>query len=310
MTKKVLIPDAVPAMGEQIIIDAGYEIINGSGRQSNQMMQEGHEASAVLIGTQPFTAEIMDAMPQLEVIARNGVGYDAVDVEEAHERGIKVVNTPTALTDAVAENTVAELLGIAKNLYWNSKSIYDGEWKYKKAHLGRDLSGKTIGILGFGRIGQAVAKKLQGFNVRLIAVDPKAQGNDDVSMVERDQLFEESDYILVHLPAMPATQHSIGAREFQMMKNDAVLINMARGSILVEDELVEALQQGIIGGAALDVFEEEPLPKDHPLTQFENVLLTPHIASNTVETKQRMAVDAAHDIVAVLSGNQPKFLVK
>lgn len=309
MTQQVYLPDDIPAVGKKILTDAGFDVIVGSGRDRDVMKKEGINANAVLIGTQTFDADIMDAMPNLKVIARNGVGYDAVDVEAATERGIYVVNTPKALSDSVAETAVLELLAISKNLYQDSKAIYDDNWKYRKTHPGRDVAGKTVGILGFGRIGQQVAKKLSGFDVKVIAYDPFAKSTDTVEIVDRDTIFKTSDYVMVHLPALPETEHSIGTAEFKMMKNDAYLINLARGIIIVESELVDALKNGDIAGAALDVFEEEPLPVTDELVSLENVLLTPHIASNTIETKARMAVDATQDIVRVLHGDQPKSAV-
>lgn len=306
---KVLLPDAIPAEGVQILTAAGFEIIQGTGRSAEKMMQEGADATAVLIGTQLFDAQIMDAMPNLKVIARNGVGYDAVDIDAATARGIKVINTPFALNDSVAETAVTELLAISKNIFWNMKSIYDGQWNYKKAHPGNDIFGKTVGILGFGRIGHAVAEKLAGFNVELIAHDPFAKATETVKMVSRAELFATADYVLVHLPAMDSTKHSIGMDEFKMMKETAYFINMARGVIVVESELVQALRQHEIAGAALDVFEEEPLSDSNPLLQLNNVLLTPHIASNTIETKRKMAIDAANDIVAILNGDSAQSVV-
>ncbi|MET3358240.1 UNVERIFIED_ORG: D-3-phosphoglycerate dehydrogenase [Leuconostoc holzapfelii] len=305
MTKKVYLPDDIPAVGKDILTAAGFEVIVGTGRQREIMKKEGAEANAVLIGTQTFDEDIMRAMPNLQVIARNGVGYDAVDIAAATRRGIYVVNTPKALSSSVAETAVAELLAISKNLYQNAKAIHEDNWDYRKQHPGRDVAGKTVGILGFGRIGQQVAEKLSGFGLHVIAFDPFAKSTDTVTIVDREMVFKKSDYVMIHLPAMPETIHSIGKTEFDMMKNDAYLINMARGNIIVTSDLVAALKNHDIAGAALDVFEEEPLPVSDPLVALDNVLLTPHIASNTVETKERMAIDAAHDIVRVLMGDQP-----
>lgn len=305
MTKKVYLPDDIPAVGKDILTAAGFEVIVGTGRQREIMKKEGAEANAVLIGTQTFDEDIMRAMPNLQVIARNGVGYDAVDIAAATRRGVYVVNTPKALSSSVAETAVAELLAISKNLYQNAKAIHEDNWDYRKQHPGRDVAGKTVGILGFGRIGQQVAEKLSGFGLHVIAFDPFAKSTDTVTIVDREMVFKKSDYVMIHLPAMPETIHSIGKTEFDMMKNDAYLINMARGNIIVTSDLVAALKNHDIAGAALDVFEEEPLPVSDPLVALDNVLLTPHIASNTVETKERMAIDAAHDIVRVLMGNQP-----
>jgi len=305
MTKKVYLPDDIPAVGKDILTAAGFEVIVGTGRQREIMKKEGAEANAVLIGTQTFDEDIMRAMPNLQVIARNGVGYDAVDIAAATRRGVYVVNTPKALSSSVAETAVAELLAISKNLYQNAKAIHEDNWDYRKQHPGRDVAGKTVGILGFGRIGQQVAEKLSGFGLHVIAFDPFAKSTDTVTIVDREMVFKKSDYVMIHLPAMPETIHSIGKTEFDMMKNDAYLINMARGNIIVTSDLVAALKNHDIAGAALDVFEEEPLPVSDPLVALDNVLLTPHIASNTVETKERMAIDAAHDIVRVLMGDQP-----
>ncbi|MGO1337245.1 MAG: phosphoglycerate dehydrogenase [Leuconostoc fallax] len=309
MTKQVFLPDDIPAEGKRILEKAGFQVVVGTGRDPEKMKSEGAQASAVLIGTQKFDAEIMDAMPNLKVIARNGVGYDSVDVDAATKRGIYVVNTPKALSGSVAETAVSELLAISKNLYQDAKAIYDNNWNYRKAHPGRDIEGKTVGILGFGRIGQQVAKKLSGFDVKVIAFDPFAKSTPEVEIVDRETIFKTADYVMIHLPALPETQHSIGTAEFKMMKNDAFLVNMARGSILVESELVEALKNGDISGAALDVFEEEPLPVTNPLLDLENVLLTPHIASNTIETKAQMAIDSTNDIVRILSGEEPESAV-
>ena len=306
MTKQVYLPDDIPSVGKKILTDAGFEVVVGSGRERQTMQKEGAQAFAVLIGTQTFDGDIMDSMPNLKVIARNGVGYDAVDVDAATKRGIYVVNTPKALSDSVAETAVSELLAISKNLYQNSAAIHENNWNYRKAHPGRDVAGKTVGILGFGRIGQQVAKKLSGFDVKIIAYDPFAKSTNNVEIVDRETIFKTADYVMVHLPAIPETKHSIGSAEFKMMKNDAYLINMARGVIIVESELVTALKNGDIAGAALDVFEEEPLPVTNPLVGLDNVLLTPHIASNTIETKAQMATDATKDIVRVLQGKMPE----
>lgn len=305
----VYLPDDIATEGKQLLENANLKVMVGSGRTRQLMMTEGNNANAVIIGTQPFDAEIMDSMPNLKVIGRNGVGYDSVDIAAATERGIQVVNTPTALSGSVAETAVTELLTISKNIYQDSKALNEGNWAYRKTHLGHDVYGKTVGILGFGRIGKEVAQKLSGFGVNIIAVDPFAEDTENVKIVDRDYLFKHADYVMVHLPAIPETNHSIGKAEFDLMKNTAYLINMARGSILIEEDLVTALKNHDIAGAALDVFEEEPLPTSNRLVGLENVLLTPHIASNTVETKRQMALDVSHDIIDVLHGREPKYKV-
>ncbi|MDR0297146.1 MAG: hydroxyacid dehydrogenase [Streptococcaceae bacterium] len=309
MKQKVLLPNDIPEAGKKLLQDAGLEVIVGSGREKETMKKEGADVSAVLIGTQEFNSEIMDAMPKLKVIARNGVGFDSVDIEAATARGIQVVNTPESLSRSVAETVISEILAISKNLVQNTKALEAGDWEFKRSHLGHDLAGKTLGILGFGRIGRAVAKLAKAFEMKIIAFDPYPPVVDGIEFVSREEVLRRGDYVSVHLPAIPATEKSISTNEFALIKNSAYFINLARGSIVDEVALVRALLNNEIAGAALDVYEKEPLSLESPLLKLPNVLLTPHLASNTVEARERMAVDAARGIVEVMSSIKPKWAV-
>jgi Phosphoglycerate dehydrogenase and related dehydrogenases len=220
-----------------------------------------------------------------------------------------VVNTPEALSDSVAESTITEILALSKNIYGNARSLYAGDWGYKRNHPGRDLAGKTLGILGFGRIGCAVAKKLAAFDVKVIAFDPFARPTEGVEFLSLEEVLQKSDYVSVHLPALKETEGSIGYAEFEMMKETVYFINLGRGSIVREEEMIAALKDKKIAGAALDVYEVEPLPLTSSLLTLDNVLLTPHIASNTVETRERMAIHAARGIIDVLADKNPKWAV-
>ncbi len=309
MVKKVFLPNGIATDGAEYLTSRGYELVNGTGRDIATMIAEGKDADAILIGTQPFTKEVMDAMPNLKIIARNGVGYDSVDLEAASAKHIYTTITPNALSDSVAETTVTMILSLAKNFYNDSANMRADNWNYRKAHQGVDLKGKTIGILGYGRIGRLVISHLEGFGVHFLVYDPFAKSVETGKLVSREELFSQSDFISVHLPLLPDTKGSISTAEFKQMKKTARIVNLARGPIIDQPALIEALQNGEIAGAGLDVYDQEPLPMDSPLFKLENVELTPHIASNTVETRDRMAVDAASEIDRVLSDEKPQWPV-
>lgn len=309
MTKKIFLPNGIADTGKDYLSSKGYDLVFGTSRDEDKMIEEGKDADAILVGTQKFSDKVISAMSNLKIIARNGVGYDSVDVASATEHKIYVTITPQALSESVAETTVTVLLDLAKNIYNDSYNMRKGNWTYKKAHQGHDLSNKTVGILGFGRIGQKVARLLKAFGMNILIFDPATKSSELGEVVSRDELFAQSDFITIHLPLIEATKNSIGTKEFDAMKSSAFLINLARGPIVNHDDLVTALGNNKIAGAALDVFDQEPLPESDALFDLDNVLLTPHIASNTVETRNQMALDAASEIDLVLSGKNPKWAV-
>ncbi|OYT28629.1 MAG: D-glycerate dehydrogenase [Thermofilum sp. ex4484_82] len=266
--------------------------------------------------TDKIDAEVMDAAPNLKVISTYSVGYDHIDIEAATKRGIYVTHTPGVLTDAVAEFTVGLLLAVTRRVLEADRTIRANEWNkpWNPFFLtGPELKGKTLGIIGFGRIGVAVAKKVQGFEMNVIYYDVYRKEDVEkelgVKYVDLETLLKTSDFVSLHVPLMKETYHMIGEKELKMMKPTAYLINTARGAVINTDALIKALEEGWIAGAALDVFEQEPLPPNHPLTKFKNVVLAPHIASATIEARQRMAELAANNLVAVLKGEMPPALV-
>jgi len=266
--------------------------------------------------TDKIDAEVMDAAPNLKVISTYSVGYDHIDIEAATKRGIYVTHTPGVLTDAVAEFTVGLLLAVTRRVLEADRTIRANEWNkpWNPFFLtGPELKGKTLGIIGFGRIGVAVAKKVQGFEMNVIYYDVYRKEDVEkelgVKYVDLETLLKTSDFVSLHVPLMKETYHMIGEKELKMMKPTAYLINTARGAVVDTDALIKALEEGWIAGAALDVFEQEPLPPNHPLTKFKNVVLAPHIASATIEARQRMAELAANNLVAVLKGEMPPALV-
>lgn len=259
--------------------------------------------------TDQIDSHLMDtAGTQLKVISQMAVGYDNIDVQAAQKRGIKVGNTPGVLTDATADLAFALLLAAARRLLEGVEYIRNGKWRTWEpmALLGGDLTGATLGIIGLGRIGQAVAKRASGFDMRILAYNPRpkpeAAARVNATEVDLDTLLRESDYISLHMPLTPETRQFINQDKLAKMKPTAILINTARGGVVDQEALYEALTKGVIGGAALDVTTPEPLPPDHPLLTLPNALVLPHIGSASRRTRDQMAQMAADNLIAGVRG--------
>ena len=263
-------------------------------------------------------AEVLEsAGPQLKVISNLAVGYNNIDVAQATQRGVQVGNTPDVLTDATADIAVALLLATARQFPAAITAARTGQWRTWEplGWLGQDLTGKTLGIVGMGRIGQAVARRLQaGWNMPVLYTARTPKPDLALSLaaahVSLDQLLSESDFISLHVPLTSETRGLISTAQLQRMKPSAILINTARGEIVDQEALVSALQQGQILAAGLDVCTPEPLPLDHPLFHLPNCLLLPHIGSATIGTRDAMAERAARNIVAGLMGEALPFPVR
>jgi D-3-phosphoglycerate dehydrogenase / 2-oxoglutarate reductase len=314
MSKKVLIPQDIAQEGKDYLLERGYEVVVGSGTDEAAVIAEGKDADAILLRTSVVGKTILEACPNVKIVARHGVGYDNVDIKAAEELGIWVTNTPLSNAKTVAETTFTLILAAAKNIFNVSKKMAEGDFFYKNQHKGMDLEGKRLGLVGFGRIGKMVAKQAEAFEMEVLVYDPsisQAEASEfpNIKFVERDELIKDSDVISLHLPSNEKTKNSFGDYEFGLMKKSAFFINLARGEIVDEPALIKALQNGEIKGAALDVYSQEPLPLDNPLFQLDNVVLTPHIASNTEECMTRMALHAAMEVHKVLSGERPSWPV-
>ena len=258
----------------------------------------------VCLFTDVISADVMDAAPRLKVIANVAVGYNNIDLAAATARGIIVTNTPDVLTEATADLTWALIMDITRRVSEGDRLIRRGAWKGWSFDfmLGSGLSGKTLGIIGFGRIGQAVAARTVPFGVRVIYTDGRAVPGSGA--IPLDRLLSSADIVSVHCPLTPQTRHLINQAALARMKRSAYLINTSRGPVVDEAALAWALKNGIISGAALDVYEEEPTV--HPdLVTLENVVLTPHLGSATTETRTAMADLAVRNAVAVLTGQSP-----
>jgi lactate dehydrogenase-like 2-hydroxyacid dehydrogenase len=223
-----------------------------------------------------------------------------------------VTNTPEATTASVAEHTVGLLLTVARRIAQADRGLRAGNWGVRGRCLGIDLAGRTLGVIGFGRIGRRVATICHdGLGMRVVYHDlqPPPTGWDWAQRLPLDGVLSSADAITLHVPLTPATCHLIGRRELALLKPAAILVNVSRGPVVDEQALIEALRQGRLAGAALDVFEKEPVQVVHPLCEFDNVVLTPHIASATGETLRRMALEATEEVLAVLEGREPRYRV-
>ena len=256
-------------------------------------------------------ADVIERAKNLKVIGRAGVGVDNIDVKKATEKGIMVVNAPRGSTHSVAELVFGHMLSLARHLAYADRSMREGKWEKKKL-LGIELQGKTLGVIGFGRIGQEVWKLAQAFGMSCIAYDPYMPADVIEKLGAKpgslDDVLKEGDFITIHALLTDETRHMISDAQFEMMKDGAYLINCARGGIVDEDALYRAAKEGKIGGAALDVFENEP-PGESPLFELDNVYFTPHLGASTKEAQIRAGVTTAEQVLKVLKGEKPDFLV-
>lgn len=270
------------------------------------------DAECLQVGTWvKITEAFLAECPRLKVISRTGVGVDNVDVEAASKRGILVLNTPQANTLSVAEHTMALILALAKQLMVLDTHTRAGDFEIRRRNLPMDLDGKTLGLIGFGSIGRLSAEKANAaFNMRILAFDPfVTQAEPYVHLAASyAEVVKNSDVVSIHLPLLPETRNLFNAEMIAQMKEGAFLINTSRGGIVNEDALASALESGALGGAALDVFENEPPKQDSPLMRAPNLIMTPHAAALTKECVLRVAETAAVGIADYLDGKRPKFI--
>lgn len=257
-----------------------------------------------------ITRRVIEALPELRYISKYGIGMNSIDLKAVKERDIVISYTPIPPdTEATAEHTIAVMLALKKRLYeWTPQFMCRGGWRSDR--IWADLmTGETIGLVGYGRVGQAVARRMQGWGVRILANDPSGEYDDNVTAASINELLTESDVVSLHATLTDQTRHLISERELGLMKPGALLINTARGALIDVDRLVYALQQRSIGGAAVDVYESEPPSPHHPLFQCENVIVTPHAAAWTKFTMIEMGRIGAENLWEMLSGRKPIYRV-
>jgi phosphoglycerate dehydrogenase-like enzyme len=313
MAWKVLITArGIQPAGEQaldLLRKAGCEIISPpkfGPLKADELTRALAGMDAVLASLDEYSAPVLSSPQtgQLKIIARWGVGYDSVDVTAATQNGIVVTYTPGLLDEAVADYTFALLLSIARRVHEAQAAMQRGEWK---SYWGADAAGNTLGIIGLGRIGKAVARRASGFNMRVLAhtAHPSPE-NNGIKFVSLEKLLAESDFVSLHAALTPSNRGLIGETQLRQMKRTAYLINTARGALVDETALQRALRENWIAGAALDVFVNEPLPADSPLRSAPNLLLSPHQSSCARGTGERVSLAAAQGIVDLMNGKKPE----
>ncbi len=304
---KVLITDDVHESCAEVLRSKGCHVTVKSSLTRNELIRAVKEYDAIIIrGRTRFTRDVIMEAQSLKVIGRAGVGLDNVDLEAASEKGIRVIASPQASTVAVAETTMALILALARMIPEANKTLKEGLW-LKSKFMGLELRGKVLGIIGFGRIGKAVAKRALAFDMKAMAYDIRDIREEAESMGVKvaatlEELLRESDIITLHVPLNESTRHMIGMREISLMKRGAMIVNTSRGGIIDTKALLKALKKGKLAGAALDVFENEP-PKteeEWELIRLPNVVVTPHIASQTWEAQVTAALIIAEEVYRVL----------
>jgi D-3-phosphoglycerate dehydrogenase len=314
MAYSVLIPQDVAQAGKDYLRERGYEIKMGSGTTAEAIAADVVDCDAILARTAPFPAKVLEAGKKLKVISRHGVGYDNIDVAKATELGIWVTFAPESNANTVAEHAIGCILTLARNFILLDRETRAGNWGVRDTLLGFDLSGKVLGIVGLGKIGRRLAQKAsRGLDMQVVAYDPflkpEQMAEFATPAASMEDVFRAADFVSMHIPGGAATSGIVNKKLFILMKKTAFFINASRGDVVVEADLIEALCNGTIGGAAIDVYEKEPPQKNHPLMDMGNVLLTPHNASQTRECMIRMALHAAQGIDEVLSGKRPTWPV-
>jgi len=298
---KVLISDPIAKEGIEILKNSGFEVVEKTGMPPEELIKTIPDFDAIIVrSATKVTKEVIEAGKKLKVIGRAGVGLDNVDAEAAKAKGIKVVNTPAATSISVAELALGMMLSAARMIPQATASTRAGKWEKKRFH-GTELFGKTLGIIGIGRIGSELAKRAKALGMDVIAYDPYVKSSDFGKIVDFDTLLKNSDFISLHIPKTKETAHLLDKSAFDKMKDGVIIVNCARGGVVDEDALYDALVSGKVKVACLDVFEVEPA-KEHKLFSLEQVILTPHIGAQTDEGQQRAGVQIAELVRDALKG--------
>ena len=300
---KILVSDPIAEEGIEKLRAAGFEVDVRTGLAPEELLKIIAEYDGIIVrSATKVTRQVIEHGVNLKAIGRAGIGLDNIDLEAAKEHNIKVLNTPGATSISVAELALGHMLALARRIPQATASLKAGKWE-KKRFMGTELYGKTLGIIGIGRIGREVAKRALALGMDLLAYDPYAKEESvrdlGVKLLPLDDVLAHSDYITIHVPLTEETQHLLSTNEFEKMKDGVRIVNCARGGVVDEEALYNALVSGKVAGAALDVFEEEP-PKESKLLQLDNVIATPHIGASTVEGQRRAGVEIAEKMIEAL----------
>lgn len=311
---KILLYEAMHSEGTKLL-EQKCDLINAENLNEDTLIGQVRNMDAIIIRANgAVTKNIIESAPNLKVIGRHGVGLDAIDMEASKERGIKVVYTPIANTESVAEHFVALALNLAKKVRLADVALRKGHWNARYELIGTELYGKTLGVAGFGKIGQQTARICHnGFNMQVVYYDklryPEIEKELGAKRLDLKELFMEADFVSVNLPLLPQTKHLINRDLFELMKTTAFIINMARGPVWNEQDLIDALRKNRIAGAGSDVYEVEPASSNNPLFGMDNFVGTPHMSAHTEESMIKMSL-VASDVLAVLEGRDPEFPVE
>ena len=298
---KLLVSDPLSESGLKMLKDSGIPVDVKPGLNEDELCAVIGEYDVLIIrsGTE-VTKKVLDAGKKLRVVGRAGVGVDNVDVQYATQKGIIVMNTPFANILSAAEHSLAMMMSLARKIPWAHESVHKGEWK-RSSFTGTELYGKTLGIIGVGRVGGEVAKRARPFNMSMMGYDPflpkDVADSLGVILTTLEDVLKNSDIMTIHAPLLPETKNMISMPQFKIMKKNALLINVARGGIVNEDDLYTALKEKMIAGAAFDVFLDEPLKKECKLLELDNLIMTPHLGASTIEAQEKVSVDIAESVI-------------
>jgi len=302
-----------PSLEREALTPIGAEIVPVMADDEASYAEQLREVDAVIVGPKVnVTAAVIGKMERCKLIMATGIGLDKIDLDAATAAGIPVANVPDVFTEEVADQAFALLLAVNRKLPYCVEMARSGRWAQTQAGMGSvpKINGKTLGLVAFGNIAKAVARRAQGFGLRAIAHDPFVKPDQmsalGVESATLDDVFSQSDFVSAHAPHSKATHHMIGTAQFALMKPDAIFINTGRGRVVDEQALIAALREGKLAGAGLDVLEEEPASKDNPLLAMDNVVVTPHVAAYSNESLVARRIRHGEEIAAVLSGRRPR----
>lgn len=300
---KIIVTDGIEEAGGKILRDAGHEVIEKKLSPAELLTEITNYYAIIVRSATKVTKEVIDAGINLKVIARGGVGLDNIDVTYAQSKNIPVLNTPGASSISVAELAIAHMFALVRFLPQSNIQMREKKWPKKEFSAGIELTGKTLGILGIGNIGREVAKRALGLSMTVIAYDPYVKKTDlNVKLVSKNEVLTQSDFISLHLPFIASEGASITKNELAKMKDGVILINCARGGVVVEKDLLDALNSGIVAAAGIDVFENEPpVEAEFELINHPRVSVTPHIGASTNEAQNRVGIEIAEKVVAILA---------
>lgn len=310
---RILLPQEIMEEGAKLLKDSGHTLINGRGFETADVLEDmkEYQPDAMIVRITPITRQVIEANPNIKVIVRHGAGFDTLDVKACHDNGVQALYAPVANSTSVAETALMLMLECSRNVIRLRNTWVQDYYKAKLKIRKTTLNGKTLGIIGCGNIGSRLAVRALGMEMNVLAYDPYKRVEDFPDGVEvvrdLDRIFRESDFVSLHVPSTPLTRDMVDKERLEMMKPTAFLINTARGSCVVEEDLYNACKNGTIAGAGLDAIRKEPVDPSNPLLTLDHVIIYPHIGGNTAEAAHRASYFAAMGVQEVYEGKMPSW---